>query len=293
MKRFLQQGVSNRTAFQVIGVILVLLALFVGWRVQAIYARHDGFAERAKDHKPMRVPLFVDPDQVHYRTRFNFTFDPAEALAELREAEGLEAIAGSGPDFERVVNLLHWTSAQWEPGRPDPYPPFDAKIILQEIRAGRTGGFCAQYNYVFVQAVASLGIPARYVTVVNHEVTEVWIEELDKWVCFDPLHDAYFTDARGTPLSVYEMSAALRAGEPMTIVGKHRTEDEAKHLQKFRSFAMWLKNDLASSPMNFADIPHHKVHYVEPGGDLARVRDPELYTSSVGDLYFDPTRQRR
>ena len=62
------------------------LAALVGWRVQAIYTRHDDFAERAKTHKPMSVPLFVDPDQVDYRTRFNFTFDPADALAEFQEA---------------------------------------------------------------------------------------------------------------------------------------------------------------------------------------------------------------
>lgn len=235
-------------------------------------------------------PLFVDRESVHHVTRFNFTYNPVSALADYRRAENLDSVVrGAKGDFEKARALMRWTRQQWNPGRPDPYPPINAMIILREIRAGRTGGFCAQYNYVFVQAVQSFGIRARYVTLPRHEVTEVWVREMGKWVCFDPLYEAFCTDQEGTPLSVYEIYAASRRNTPVIIRVRRPIPGAGDYIRLFERFAVWLKNDHVSSPMNFEDIEYYKVHFFEKPEELSEeITRRHLATSSLVDLYGPP-----
>src|SRR5881397_493401 len=106
---------------------------------------------------PIHVPLWVPPETVQRTPRFRFTFDSPETLAALRREERLDEIVhGASSDLERFQLLNRWVRAQFEPGRPDPYPPIDARVILRDIRRGFTGGFCAQYCYVLAQSLQAL-----------------------------------------------------------------------------------------------------------------------------------------
>jgi hypothetical protein len=86
---------------------------------------------------PIEVPLFVQTEKVHRETRFNFTYDNEEILRPLRERERLDqVIAGAKTDMEVFLRLMRWVRARWSPGRPDPYPPINAIIILDKTRRG-------------------------------------------------------------------------------------------------------------------------------------------------------------
>jgi hypothetical protein len=236
---------------------------------------------------PMRVMRFVDPTLVRHSPRFRFTYDPVEALALLRAEEGLDGIVdGAANDLELSRRLLDWTRSQWEPGRPDPYPPLDARIILRDIRRGFTGGFCAQYNYVLVQSLQSLGYPARYVTVARHEVLEVWVRDEKRWVCLDPYYRATYIDEEGRALSVAELFERTRAGKPIIPAAGAIPGTSERVQQTFSRFRMWLKNDHVSNPVNFTDLPTYYLQYV-PTGD-APPAGAGLWGSRLEDFYFDP-----
>lgn len=238
--------------------------------------------------QPMTVFRFVDPEKVEHRTRFLFSFDPPSALMELREKEGLDAVvAGAGTDLERFHRLTAWARDQFEPGVPDPYPPLDARIILRDIRSGYTGGFCAQYNYVLAQALMSLGYPARYVTVVDHEVIEAWLPDEQRWICLDPLHRATYVDESGRPLSVLEISGRQRQGLP-PIPGPGSLPGTAREVAgAFQRFWVWLRNDHISHPINFTDIDRYKVRFLWDQGEMPQ--PGVLSTSLPEDLYFRPS----
>jgi transglutaminase-like putative cysteine protease len=237
--------------------------------------------------KSIQVPLFINPGKIQHQSRFNFTFDPPEVLKKLRESENLDQVtAGAASDFEKALKLMKWTRNQWEPGLPDPYPPLNALRILKEIRAGWTGGFCAQYNYVFVQGLQSLSIPARYITVLGHEVTEAWIKESGKWICFDPLHNAYYTGEKEVPLSVFDIYRRVKNKRPVRLVGDKLPANIRNHLKKFSRFSLWIKNNHVSSPVNFTDLEYYKVHFFEKDEGYWLPNPPGLWTSSLKDLYF-------
>jgi hypothetical protein len=187
--------------------------------------------------------------------------------------------------LDRAVRLMRWTRGQWEPGVPNPYPPLDARIILRDIRRGFTSGFCAQYNYVLAQALQSLGVPARYVSLVEHEVIEARLPDMGRWICLDPLYDAFYADETGRPLSVLEIHQRVLGGGAVSASGGQRIPDMKAHLQAFRSFAVWLKNDHIGSPLNFSDLEHYKVYFLDDPAAAPRAPAGALTTTRPEDLY--------
>src|SRR5690606_27374070 len=97
------------------------------------------------------------------------------------------------------------------------YPPWNALEILRAHADGTpVGGFCQQYNLVFLQACESYGLAGRAVSLGpgdggvplrgGHEVVEIWSNEHRKWVYVDGNHAWYFVDRQsGEPLSLWEL----------------------------------------------------------------------------------------
>lgn len=155
----------------------------------------------------------------------------APRIQELAAREGLDAVvAGAASEFEAVLKLRNWVASQFPFGEPNPYPPWDALIILDAIRAGLTEGFCAQYSQVMLQSLAALGIPARYIEVGKvdnpyaHFPLEVWLNSLNKWAVIDPSLNIHY-ERNGVPLSALEIHDALVSGtaDAVEVVeGAHR-----------------------------------------------------------------------
>jgi len=241
---------------------------------------------RAADKPAIRVPVFVDPNRVRPTPRFRFTFDPPEALELLRAEEGLDSVvSGAASDLDRATSLMQWTRRQWEPGVPNPYPPLDARVILRDIRRGFTGGFCAQYNYVLAQSLQSFGIPARYVSLVEHEVIEARLPDMGRWICLDPLYDAHYLDDAQRPLSVLEIHTRVLDGAPVVPSQAHKITDLQGHWKAFASFAVWLKNDHISSPLNFTDLERYKIYFLDDPAPASQPPVGALVTSEPADIY--------
>lgn len=242
--------------------------------------------ERQQEHEPlMTVHLFADPSEVRHFPRFRFVYENAAVLQEFRRCEGLDqVVAGATGDQEVFRRLTGWVRDQWEPGRPDPYPPPDARIILRDVRQGVTGGFCAQYCFVLLQAIARFGAPARCVTVEGHEVIEAWLRDEKRWVMFDPLYDLQILDDEGRSLSALEIRERTDDPSALRMSPGHRcTEARSDYLVRYRRFAVWLRNDFVSQPMNFTDFDRYRLWF-DPSG-AGGVPWASLRTPFALDLY--------
>ncbi len=147
----------------------------------------------------------------------------APRIQQLAARERLEAVvAGAADEFETVLKLKDWVAAQFPHTNPDPYPPWDALIILDAIRGGLTGGFCAQYSQIMLQSLAALGLPARYVevgTIANpysHYPIEFWSNQFNKWVLLDVDFNLHF-ERNGLPLSALDVHDALVSGAAASV----------------------------------------------------------------------------
>lgn len=170
----------------------------------------------------------ADPSTDSSPRQLGFRFEQMDhpRLKQLLDQEHLDQVVDlEASPFVQILSLKDWVAGQWPAGNPDPYPPWDALTILDWIRSGKTGGFCGQYAQVFLQALASVGIQARYVEIGSvdnpyaHYVTEVWSTDLGKWVLMDPDYNLHF-ERDGVPLGVLEIHDTLLDGsaDRLTVV---------------------------------------------------------------------------
>ena len=267
-------------------MIVAAVAVFGGLGLSRLTKPVEGIGPSSAE-PPVTVHLFVPPEEVDHGSRFHFSFDPPEVLVPLRMGEGLDGVvAGSATYEEAWRRLMDWTAEQWEQGVPDPYPPPDATVVLRDIRSGFTGGFCAQYCVVLVQAIQSMGAPARYVTIEGHEVVEAWLADEQRWVTFDPTYRLQIFDSTGRSLNALEIRRLVEEGASGTMelsAGHRLPEAVEQYLDRYRDFAVWIRNDLVSRPMNFSDFDRYRV-WLAPN-ELLQTPSASLITTVEEDLY--------
>ncbi|MGD0090969.1 MAG: transglutaminase domain-containing protein, partial [Planctomycetota bacterium] len=149
--------------------------------------------------------------QKEFVERFCFEDPRSEELAQFRKAYGLDALARSGSEMDKLLRLAEWAYAQFYMfGRPT-LQTENALEILQASAAGHTF-YCAHYAIVYCAAATALGWTARPISVrraeesyhlSNHNIVEVWATELKRWVCFEPTYGGCVAIA-GQPVSAYE-----------------------------------------------------------------------------------------
>lgn len=176
-----------------------------------------------------------------------FAYEPYDhvLLRTLRERHKLdEVVRGAKSEMELLGRLAAWSATRWEGlgHLGEAYPPWNAHEILSSHADGKpVGGFCQQFNVVFLQACAAFGIPGRIVSIgpaqgaqsirSGHETAEIWSHEFGKWIYFDGNTAWYLVDAETrTPLSLLE----LRERQLLALADRRTPKVEAVVLAKTR-----------------------------------------------------------
>ncbi|MGE0606860.1 MAG: hypothetical protein AB7O62_07020 [Pirellulales bacterium] len=155
------------------------------------------------------------------RSSIPFRYEPFDRpeLRRLRESLQLDkVVAGAATEWELIQRLSAWSATRWKRGHlGERYPAWNAFDILAMHEDGTpVGGFCQQYNLVFLQACQSFGLLGRVVSLGSseaapgirsgHETVEIWSNEFDKWVHIDGDAAWYFVDGGSDiPLSLLEL----------------------------------------------------------------------------------------
>jgi len=182
------------------------------------------------------------------RTSIPFRYEPFThpELQRLRAEHNLdEVIAGAKSELEQLERLAAWSATRW-PGLghlKEIYPAWNAHEILAKHADGTcVGGFCQQFNIVFLQACESLGFVGRVVSIGpgdqtqkirgGHETVEIWSNEFGKWIYFDGNTAWYAVDRESRiPLSLLELrerQLAAFAGEEFSSI-EINTIAETRH----------------------------------------------------------------
>jgi hypothetical protein len=182
--------------------------------IEASPKRGDGWTTR------LRVTETHNEEII--RSSVPFAYEPLDhaRLKTLRERFKLDAVVADAQDeLGLMTRLARWSAAQWAKGHlREGYPPWDALEILRPHSDGMpVGGFCQQYNLVFLQACESFGLTGRAVSIgagdhggrikgSGHEVVEIWSNQFRKWVYIDGNLAWYAVDAATkVPLSLLEL----------------------------------------------------------------------------------------
>jgi dienelactone hydrolase len=156
-------------------------------------------------------------------------------LTRFRRAARLDdVVAGTDDDFSKLVRLMDWVGSgtnrrdvSWQTH------PWDIDRVLEFTPAGKhvVSGHCMSYAEVLITAATALGFHARHWAIegfrdMGHEVVEIWVPSLQKWVYFDPSLTSYYYDKETkVPLNVLELHRLvaerfLKLGDDMTWLSR-------------------------------------------------------------------------
>lgn len=212
----------------------------------------------------LRVPEADIPRIVRSTIGDGFGYERPDQrdLVWLRKTCNLDGVvAGKKTEMERIVALLDWVSkrknirgdeATRRLGK-GPYP-WDLNRIFDPRDGGVVFGHCASYAELLIAALGSMGWQARHANVegyrsCTHEVVEVWVNQMSKWVYLDPsLGTRYTSRETGEPMSLLELHDAFVSFycEPGRTLKDYLPRVEQLDLDKG-----WQRR----SKLDFANIP--------------------------------------
>ena len=142
-------------------------------------------------------------DTISQNTELTFWYEQNENNAFLDSLRFLfpidSLIQNAQNDTERVIKIQNWVHRQWRHNGRNQPTRNDAISILKEAQAGASFR-CVEYAIVAVAALNSVGLTARRLGLrtqdsetrrsgAGHVVTEVFLNDLQRWVFIDPQWD--------------------------------------------------------------------------------------------------------
>src|SRR6266508_5571568 len=210
--------------------------------------------------------LHISRERIHRiddrATTFAYQPYDSEKLQDLRLKYNFDALlGGNASEITTLAILNDWTRCQWKhgPSKNVNFLQFYAGDIIQRGMRGEQFS-CQVAAMTFSQIVSAIGYQARLVSLFpyrggpQHAVSEVWVNDLAKWVVFDTDFNLYYVSKCGVPLNVLELHKGLlngRSGDIMIVKGLYRPEtfdieevsEKPLLLPYYRYFFVDMRND--------------------------------------------------
>jgi hypothetical protein len=235
-------------------------------------------------------------------TSVSFVYEePSARLKRLRERYQLDKVVAPGrTEMEHLMLLRHWVRNQWHTAWVNHpfswYPPWDALRILEARDQTDCLTNCTHYAAVFTQCCLALGWNARHCILDLHCVTEVYVNQHDKWVMMDTGNSSVRADValhferQGVPLSALELHVAQRTSKTDGIQVVFTPAQLTAKIAAYCRPAPPAKKPLPPRPdvIPLANLPRYSVNFdgLDPYGRYAfPARNNYLTSLYPGELY--------
>lgn len=143
-------------------------------------------------------------------------FKAGQELRAYVESKGFRPKQKSS-DLQFIESAMAWVTKQWvHNGWNEAPSDATALDILKKVHNEKVQYRCVEYGLVLAELLQAYGYAARSVGIQSkdadygglgrgHVATEIWSDELNKWLYFDPQFGSYMVDAKGLPLSFFEV----------------------------------------------------------------------------------------
>lgn len=167
-----------------------------------------------------RLPAYPVEVEFHYAAPTD------EDLRKLHDTYHLDAVAGRGPETDRIINLMSWvyrlTGHANEPEFPKELNALNL-IPLAEVKHMAMN--CVMKTIILNEVYLAMGFESRHTHLLpaenedeeSHYITSVFSRTLDRWIMMDPDFGVHVTDDEGAILGIAEIRRRLIAGQPMVV----------------------------------------------------------------------------
>lgn len=172
-------------------------------------------------------PAFsAKPAAYALEVRFSYASPTEENLGKLRLKYDLDAVAGGGPETERIINLMRWVYRLTGHAN-DPVIP-EERNALSLIPLARDRHMminCYLKTVILNEVYLAMGFESRQTHLLpaenedeeSHYITSVYSRTMGRWILMDPDFGVYGTDDHGVILGVAEIRGRLIAGRPVAV----------------------------------------------------------------------------
>jgi hypothetical protein len=245
---------------------------------------------------------------------FLHSFDTPDSpkMKELRERYRLaEVIAGKNSELEKQLALLAWVHGRWRHDGWNEPSSSDALTILKEAEAGKHFR-CVEYSITLAQVLQAMGFPARKIGLrrdgasygigKGHVVTEVWNNELGKWILLDGQNNATWRDG-GIVLDAAEVRERYLGGKSDRLRMVHHGSPwvqawkpayQREWIVYFHHLSYRRDNDLFDRRGDSRDVElirpgesHELLFQGSPQEDHAQTRDPARIYPALNLVHLD------
>jgi hypothetical protein len=195
----------------ILGVVFIRHKMaLTGKRWLGLLKAYPGFSGKAREH-------CAD-------MQFQYSDAQDKNLKRLRETYCLDAVAGEGPEIERIVNLMKWVNRlTWHHPNPRIPGPYNALRLITLSKGHRRGINCWMFALTLNEVYLSMGFASRLVHLMPHSnenreshfAVAVYSLEAGRWLYMDPDFGGFFMDEHGNLLGVAEIRRRLVNGEPL------------------------------------------------------------------------------
>ncbi|NQX90850.1 MAG: transglutaminase domain-containing protein [Flavobacteriales bacterium] len=235
--------------------------------------------------------------------------DKSEYLERLKNEFPLDFLTSDMTDAETVLAIMNWTHNRWDHDGNNSPSKMDAITILTEASEGQQFP-CFAYAIVLRDQLTALGYPSRTVYLKTadaetrpsspgHVATEVYLDDIQKWVFLDAQFDVMPT-LNDVPLNAVELQNAI---------GNHYEEFQLESLASEKTtksryvsfvydylyyFDTSLDNRYGEAEFQVIDGMYNLMLVPSGAQNLTHIGlwdspvDYCLYTHSVSDFYAKP-----
>jgi len=229
----------------------------------------------------MRLNLGTFDNEYITKTTFPFDYEnDVAALKNLFALHGLDNVVKADmTDMEKLSALALYTNefleGGVEPGEGVKTGP-SAFLITKNRREKGIGGGSDIHAALLCQLALSCGYTARIIGMHSwdeagrpllHDICEVYVNNMKKWVAFDPLNRAVYYIRNSYPLSALELHTALvedRLREVSPVPGKGDLADivslRENVLSRYRFIYIWRMNDILGKSPREGSIPWETLY---------------------------------
>ncbi len=208
------------TVIYILGSVFLMIALGILSAFLFLFSSQQRWIALLKQYPCSSAKSKGNVGELH----FEYADSQDVNLQKLRTTYNLDDVAGSGPEIERLINLMKWVNRlTWHIPSPMSSGPYNALHMIELLNKRKRGINCWMYAFILNEAYLSMSFSSRLVHLepfVNpqkesHYVVSVYSHQLNKWLFMDPDFGGYFTDENGTVLSIPEIRCRLIAGQPL------------------------------------------------------------------------------
>lgn len=157
---------------------------------------------------------------------FHYAAPTDENLGKLRDTYQLDALAGRGPETDRIINLMIWVyRLTGHANEPEIPKELNALNLIPLAKEKHMMMNCAMKTIILNEVYLAMGFesrqthlwPAENEDEESHYITSVFSRTLGRWIMMDPDFGVHVTNEEGAILGIAEIRKRLVAGEPLVV----------------------------------------------------------------------------